>query len=34
VRAFDNADIIHEEGEVDPLRDMEIIVGELIAKDL
>ena len=34
VRAFDDPDIIHEEGEVDPIRDMEIINGELIAKDL
>ena len=34
VRAFDNEEIIHEEGDVDPLRDMDIIVGELIAKDL
>lgn len=34
VRAFDDPDIIHEEGEVDPIRDMEIIIGELIAKDL
>jgi obg-like ATPase 1 len=34
VRAFDNPDIIHNEGDIDPLRDMEIINGELIAKDL
>jgi len=34
VRAFDDPEIIHEEGEVDPIRDMEIIHGELIAKDL
>lgn len=34
VRAFEDADIIHEEGDVDPIRDMEIIHGELIAKDL
>jgi len=34
VRAFDNPDIIHEEGDVDPIRDMEIIYGELIAKDV
>jgi obg-like ATPase 1 len=33
VRAFPNEDVIHEEGEVDPIRDMEIIVTELIAKD-
>ena len=34
VRAFPNEDVIHEEGEVDPIRDIEIINGELIAKDL
>jgi obg-like ATPase 1 len=34
VRGFPNEEVIHEEGEVDPLRDMEIINGELIAKDL
>jgi len=34
VRAFPNEEVIHEEGDVDPLRDMEIITGELIAKDL
>ena len=34
VRAFEDPDIIHNEGDVDPLRDMEIIFGELIAKDL
>ena len=34
MRAFESADIIHNEGDVDPLRDMEIINGELIAKDL
>ena len=34
VRAFDDPDIIHEEGDVEPIRDMEIIAGELIAKDL
>jgi obg-like ATPase 1 len=34
VRAFENADIIHNEGEVDPIRDLEIIAGELIAKDI
>lgn len=33
VRAFPNEEIIHEEGEIDPIRDMEIINGELIAKD-
>jgi obg-like ATPase 1 len=34
VRAFDNEEIIHEEGDVDPVRDMDIIHGELIAKDI
>jgi obg-like ATPase 1 len=33
VRAFENEEIIHEEGDVDPIRDMDIIHGELIAKD-
>jgi obg-like ATPase 1 len=34
VRAFDNEEIIHEEGDVDPIRDMDIIHTELIAKDV
>jgi obg-like ATPase 1 len=34
VRAFPNEEIIHEEGDVDPVRDMEIITNELIAKDV
>lgn len=34
VRAFDNEEIIHEEGDVNPLRDMDTISGELVAKDL
>lgn len=34
VRAFPNEEVIHEEGDVDPIRDIEIINGELIAKDL
>lgn len=34
VRAFEGTDIIHEEGDVDPMRDMDIIYGELIAKDV
>lgn len=34
VRAFSDKDVIHEEGEVDPIRDMEIILHELIAKDM
>ncbi len=34
MRAFDNEEIIHEEGDVDPIRDMDIIHGELVAKDI
>ncbi|RXW17830.1 hypothetical protein EST38_g8013 [Candolleomyces aberdarensis] len=34
VRAFDDAEVIHVEGEVDPLRDMEIISTELRLKDI
>lgn len=34
VRAFDDEDITHEENSIDPVRDMEIIRDELIAKDL
>ena len=34
VRAFPNEEVIHEEGDIDPIRDMDIINGELIAKDL
>lgn len=34
VRAFPNEEVIHEEGDVDPIRDMEIISNELIQKDL
>ncbi|KAF7730195.1 Obg-like ATPase [Apophysomyces ossiformis] len=33
VRAFDEPDVIHVEGELDPLRDMEIIHEELRLKD-
>ncbi|CAO3592563.1 unnamed protein product [Absidia cylindrospora] len=33
VRAFDEPDVIHVEGELDPLRDMEIIREELRLKD-
>ncbi|GAA5951074.1 hypothetical protein JCM8115_005047 [Rhodotorula mucilaginosa] len=33
VRAFDDADVIHVEGDVDPIRDMEIIQQELQLKD-
>ena len=34
VRCFDNDDIIHELGSVDPLRDIEIINSELILADI
>ena len=34
VRAFEDEIIIHEEGDVNPIRDMEIIWEELILKDL
>ncbi len=34
VRAFDAEEIIHDEGDVNPIRDMDIIHGELIAKDM
>ena len=34
VRAFDDEDIQHFEGDVDPIRDLEIIRDELMAKDL
>lgn len=34
VRAFPNEEVIHEEGDVDPIRDIQIINGELIAKDI
>lgn len=33
-RAFDDADIVHVEGEVNPVRDMEIIFEELRLKDV
>jgi len=33
VRAFDDEDVPHFEGDVDPIRDLDIIQGELIAKD-
>ncbi|CAB11677.1 hypothetical protein POMI540_3871 [Schizosaccharomyces pombe] len=33
VRAFDDAEIIHVEGDVDPIRDLSIIVDELLIKD-
>jgi ribosome-binding ATPase YchF (GTP1/OBG family) len=34
VRAFPDEDIMHNEGDIDPIRDIEIINGELRAKDL
>jgi len=34
VRAFDDAEVIHVEGDVDPIRDMEIIHNELKLKDI
>jgi obg-like ATPase 1 len=34
VRAFPNEEIIHNDGEVDPIRDIETINHELRAKDL
>lgn len=34
VRCFENSDIIHVEGKVDPIRDIEIINLELILADL
>jgi obg-like ATPase 1 len=34
VRAFDDTEVIHVEGDVNPLRDMEIIQTELRLKDI
>lgn len=34
VRAFENDEILHTEGKVDPVRDLEIINSELIYKDI
>ena len=34
VRAFDNLDVLHVEESVDPARDLEVITGELCAKDI
>jgi len=34
VRAFDDSEVTHVEGAVDPIRDMEIISGELRIKDI
>lgn len=33
VRGFEDEEIIHTEGDVDPIRDLEVISGELIKKD-
>lgn len=33
VRAFPNEEVIHEEGDVDPVRDMDIITNEIFEKD-
>ena len=34
VRAFPNEEVIHNEGDVEPIRDLEIITNELFQKDL
>lgn len=34
IRAFDDAEVIHVEGDVNPIRDMEIIQNELRLKDI
>eukprot|EP00792_Barthelona_sp_PAP020_P004193 TRINITY_DN1951_c0_g1_i1.p1 TRINITY_DN1951_c0_g1~~TRINITY_DN1951_c0_g1_i1.p1 ORF type:complete len:390 (+),score=121.52 TRINITY_DN1951_c0_g1_i1:65-1234(+) len=34
VRVFSDIDVVHSEGEVDPVRDMQVITDELMAKDL
>lgn len=34
IRGFDDEDIIHVDGSVDPIRDLQTIRGELLAKDL
>lgn len=34
VRAFEHENIIHTEGKMDPIRDLDIIKEELAAKDL
>jgi len=34
VRCFDDAEIIHVEGDVDPVRDLDIIADELRTKDI
>lgn len=34
VRAFENDEVLHVDDSVDPVRDMEVIIGELCAKDI
>src|SRR5210317_2150194 len=34
VRCFDDENIVHNEGSIDPLRDVEIIEGELVLADI
>lgn len=34
VRAFKDPDVSHVEGDVNPIRDLQIISNELVAKDL
>jgi len=34
VRAFDDPEVVHTEGDVDPIRDLEVISNELIMKDI
>lgn len=34
MRAFEGDNILHTEGNMNPIRDMDIIMKELIAKDL
>lgn len=34
VRAFDDMEIVHVEGDIDPIRDLKIIYNELLQKDL
>ncbi len=34
LRAFEDADIVHVEGDVNPVRDIEIIIDELRLKDI
>lgn len=33
IRAFDDEEVLHYEGDIDPIRDLDIIHGELIEKD-